>query len=110
MSKVLFLLWILVCSIPALAQTATEGSLFASDTKGVKLGACPLKTTRVKADISGFMARVTVRQEFENKFTKPIEAVYVFPLSQNGAVDRMTMTVGQRTIQGKIMAVWPEKQ
>jgi len=103
MSKVLFLLWILVCSIPAFAQTATEGSLFASDTKGAKLGACPLKTTHVQADISGFMARVTVRQEFENKFTTPIEAVYVFPLSQNGAVDRMTMTVGQRTIHGKIM-------
>src|SRR4029077_12364151 len=31
------------------------------------------------------------------------EAVYVFPMSQNGAVDQMTMTVGTRNIRGKIM-------
>lgn len=68
-----------------------------------ELGACPLKTTSVRADISGFLARVTVRQEFENRFTSPIEAVYVFPLSQKGAVDKMTMTVGTRIIRGQIM-------
>lgn len=103
MSKVAFLLWILVCSVASSGQTATQGSLLASDKKGRELGACPLKTTVVTADISGFLARVTVKQEFENSFTEPIEAVYVFPLSQNGAVDQMTMTVGTRVITGKIM-------
>jgi Ca-activated chloride channel family protein len=57
----------------------------------------------VKSDISGFLARVRVRQEFENTFTEPIEAIYTFPLSQNGAVDDMTMTIGSRTIRAKIM-------
>ncbi|MFZ1701945.1 MAG: VIT domain-containing protein [Pyrinomonadaceae bacterium] len=99
----LFLLWIFVCSVAAFGQNATEGSLFAVGRDGRELGACPLKTTAVKADISGFMARVTVKQEFENKFPTPIEAIYVFPLSQKGAVDRMTMTVGTRVINGKIM-------
>src|SRR6478752_1341781 len=103
MRKILFLLWVLVCVGTAFAQDATQGSLFANNGKGRELGACPLKTTSVNADISGFIARVTVRQEFENKFSSAIEAVYVFPLSQNGAVDRMTMTVGTRTIHGKIM-------
>ncbi|MFN0139157.1 MAG: VIT domain-containing protein [Pyrinomonadaceae bacterium] len=103
MSKVAFLLWILVCSMVGFGQTATQGSLFASDAKGKGLGACPLKNTVVAADISGFLARVTVKQEFENSFTEPIEAVYVFPLSQNGAVDQMTMTVGTRVITSKIM-------
>ncbi len=89
--------------VSGLGQGATEGSLYAVGKQGNNLGACPLKTTAVKADISGFISRVRVRQEFENSFTEPIEAVYVFPLSQNGAVDDMTMTVGERVIHGKIM-------
>lgn len=103
MRKALLLLSILVCAFSASAQQITEGSLFANDAKGKALGPCPLKTTSVRADISGFVARITVRQEFENKFTMPIEAVYAFPLSHNGAVDRMTMTIGDRNITGKIM-------
>lgn len=103
MGKVTFLLWIFVCAAGAFGQTATQGSLFASDAKGRELGACPMKSTSVRTDISGFLARVRVTQEFENSFTEPIEAVYVFPLSQNGAVDDMTMTVGTRVIRGKIM-------
>jgi Ca-activated chloride channel family protein len=67
------------------------------------LGACPLKHTSVKADIAGFIARVTVTQEFENNFSQAIEAVYTFPLSQNSAVDDMTMKIGERTIRGRIM-------
>ena len=74
MRKVIFLLLVLVCSTAAFGQDVTEGSLFANDGKGKELGACPLKTTAVKTDISGFLARVTVRQEFENKFGTAIEA------------------------------------
>lgn len=103
MRKVVFLLWIVVFSAAVFGQEISEGSLFAVGKTGKELGACPLKSTSVKTDISGFLARVRVRQEFENSFTEPIEAVYSFPLSQNGAVDDMTMTVGERVIKGKIM-------
>jgi Ca-activated chloride channel homolog len=64
--------------------------------------ACPLKHTDVKADISGFISRVTVTQEFENPYQQKIEAVYTFPLPANSAVDAMTITVGDRVINGKI--------
>lgn len=103
MRKVVFLLWIVVFSAASFGQEISEGSLFAVGKTGKELGACPLKSTVVKTDISGFLARVRVRQEFENGFTVPIEAVYTFPLSQNGAVDDMTMTVGERVIRGKIL-------
>jgi Ca-activated chloride channel family protein len=103
MQKFTVLLVILLCSICAFAQETTQGTLYAVGKKGNELGACPLKHTSVKADISGFIARVTVTQEFENNFAQPIEAVYTFPLSQNSAVDNMTMLVGTRTIRGKIM-------
>ncbi|MDQ3633726.1 MAG: hypothetical protein M3405_04360, partial [Acidobacteriota bacterium] len=64
----------------------TQGMLSAFTKDGKPLGNSPLKHTRVKTDISGFLARVTVEQEFENNFNQPIEAVYTFPLSQNSAV------------------------
>src|SRR5277367_4436007 len=63
---------------------------------------CPLKHTDVKAEISGFLARVTVTQEFENPYSQKIEAVYTFPLPRNSAVDAMTITIGDRVINGKI--------
>src|SRR5437879_12440068 len=103
MRKVVLLLVIFVCSFAAFGQWTTEGSLFAVDKTGKDLGACPLRSTAVKAEISGFLARVRVKQEFENSYSEPIEAVYTFPLSQNGAVDDMTMTIGDRVIRGKIM-------
>lgn len=116
MSKVvLLLLLLLVCSCAACAQSVgasgvTQGSLTAFSKKGDVRGVCPLKSTSVKTDISGFVARVRVRQEFENSFAEPIEAVYTFPLSQNGAVDDMTMTIGTRIVRGKIMKREEAKQ
>ena len=81
----------------------TSGSLLAVDSSGKPKGACPLKHTDVKAEISGFLSRVNVTQEFENNFDDKIEAAYRFPLPQNAAVDDMTMTVGDRMVRGKIL-------
>ncbi|HEX9928882.1 MAG TPA: TonB family protein [Pyrinomonadaceae bacterium] len=117
MKKTLFVLatlWLWLAFVlfaNAEAQTAaTEGTLRAVAEDGKLLGDCPLKNTNVKAEISGFLARVRVRQEFENNFADKIEAVYVFPLSQNAAVDQMTMRVGDRTIAGRIMKKEEAKQ
>ncbi|HEV2833886.1 MAG TPA: TonB-dependent receptor, partial [Pyrinomonadaceae bacterium] len=79
------------------------GSLQVLDKKGKPQGECPLKHTDVKAEISGFLSRVTVTQEFTNPFPEKIEAVYTFPLPQAAAVDDMTMIIGERKIKGTIM-------
>ncbi len=84
-------------------QSEGSGNLEASDQSGKQLGVCPLKHTDVQADISGYVARVKVEQEFTNPFSEPIEAVYTFPLSYTAAVDEMTMQIGSRTIVGKIL-------
>jgi Ca-activated chloride channel homolog len=84
-------------------NTVTPGGLQVLDPKGQPKADCPLKHTDVEADVSGFLARVTVTQEFENTFKEKIEAVYTFPLPQNAAVDDMTMIVGDRTVRGKIL-------
>jgi Ca-activated chloride channel family protein len=91
------------------AQTANQervpnaGSLQATDASGKPAGECPLKHTTVKAEVSGFLSRVTVTQDFANPFTDKIEAVYSFPLPQSAAVDDLTMLIGDRTVKGKIM-------
>ena len=61
-------------------QSQTSGSLRALDETGKPAGECPLKRTEVKAEVSGFISRVTVTQDFENPFADKIEAVYTFPL------------------------------
>lgn len=88
---------------PQEETATTPGSLQAVDTGGKAVGLCPLKRTDVKAEISGFLSRVRVTQEFENPFKEKIEAVYTFPLPQNAAVDDMTMIVGDRTVRGRIL-------
>jgi Ca-activated chloride channel family protein len=62
----------------------------------------PLQHTDVEAAIAGYIASVTVRQEFHNPFDEKIEAVYVFPLPQNAAVSEFIMTIGERRIRGII--------
>ena len=73
------------------------------DESGKPKAICPLKHTDVRVEISGFLSRVNVTQEFENPFKEKIEAVYTFPLPANAAVDDMTMVVGDRTVRGKIL-------
>jgi Ca-activated chloride channel family protein len=90
-------------SVTSAQDRGTQGSLQIVGPNGEAKAVCPLKHTAVKAQISGFLSRVTVTQEFENPFKEKIEAVYTFPLPQNAAVDDMTMRVGDRTVRGKIL-------
>jgi len=62
--------------------------------------ACPLTRTDIEADISGLFGRVRMRQVFTNPSNRKIEALYVFPLPENAAVDQMVMTVGKRRVVG----------
>jgi Ca-activated chloride channel homolog len=85
------------------ANRESSGSLSVLNKEGQPAATCPLEHTEVKAEISGFLARVNVTQEFHNPFKERIEAVYTFPLPQNAAVDDMTMIVGDRIVKGKIL-------
>ena len=58
--------------------------------------------TEVDIQVSGLVARVSVRQEFRNEGTEWVEGVYVFPLPEKAAVDRMRLHVGERFIEGEI--------
>jgi Ca-activated chloride channel family protein len=62
----------------------------------------PLKHTSVTGNIDGYIASVDVTQQFQNPYSSKIEAVYVFPLPENAAVNEFVMTVGERKIRGII--------
>lgn len=89
-------------ALAAPAPGETPGSLGIIGKDGKIQGTCALKHTDVRAGISGFLARVTVRQAFANTATQNIEAIYTFPLPQDAAVDDMTIQVGDRTVRGLI--------
>lgn len=75
-----------------------QGSLEAA-TDGAR-GPFTLRHTDVRAEVAGFVARVTVRQEYESPFADRVEAIYVFPLPDDAAVDDLTLKVGSRIIRG----------
>jgi Ca-activated chloride channel homolog len=61
-----------------------------------------LKETRVEAEISGVLARIRVEQVFENPYPEQLEAVYVFPLPEDAAVDRYWFEVGEKVVRGVV--------
>jgi len=83
-------------------QIPEAGRLDALDDGGNVIGPCPLKHTDVDVDISGHFSRVTLVQQYHNPYEHKIEAVYTFPLSHRAAVDRMTMTIGNRVVVGEV--------
>jgi Ca-activated chloride channel family protein len=55
-----------------------------------------------QVSVNGLLARVNVTQAFKNSSNLYLEAVYVFPLIDDAAVDSMIMEIGERRIIGKI--------
>lgn len=78
------------------------GRLDALDDEGNVIGPCPLQHTDVDVQVSGFLSRVNLTQTYHNPYESKIEAVYTFPMSHRSAVDRMTMTIGDRVVVGEV--------
>lgn len=62
----------------------------------------PALKTDVRLHVRGIVLRGEVTQTFKNTTPQCAEAVYVFPLPENAAVDTLRMTIGQRVIEGEI--------
>ena len=63
---------------------------------------CPTLDTDVHIQITGMIARATVKQIFHNNSTDWQEGIYIFPLPENAAVDQLRMHIGDRIIEGQI--------
>ena len=77
-----------------------EGSFLVRNENGDRYKIIPTVNTSVSIDIKGMVSSTTVDQTFTNDSSEPIEAIYVFPLPPNSAVNNMTMIIGDRVIQG----------
>jgi len=62
----------------------------------------PLVATDVDLVVSGPTARARVTQVFHNPTDGYVEAVYVYPLPEGGAVDTLKMVIGDRVVVGEI--------
>ncbi len=99
-------IWVIARSetqaVPAGEDTPGCGAMLAKLPKEDKEIPLPLKHTDVKGQISGYIATVDVTQQFHNPYDQKIEAVYVFPLPQNAAINEFIMVIGERRIRGII--------
>jgi Ca-activated chloride channel family protein len=86
----------------ARAEPPAVGLFFRAERDDVVLEA-PTLMSDVRIAVGGLISRVTVRQHFVNPSDAWMEGIYVFPLPERSAVDRLTMTVGGREIIGRIM-------
>jgi Ca-activated chloride channel family protein len=77
------------------------GTLMMHAEDGVRQPAVALATD-VEIFVSGLVARAQVSQRFQNHSDLWVEGVYVFPLPEMAAVDRMVLEVGERRIEGQI--------
>ncbi|HEX7853453.1 MAG TPA: marine proteobacterial sortase target protein [Sphingobium sp.] len=73
-----------------------RGKGVATEMPAMRLG------TDMDVTVSGQIARVRVTQAFRNTSTNWMEASYLYPLPEDGAVDSLKMVVGNRVIIGHI--------
>lgn len=79
-----------------------DGSLLFKTDRPDRYVKAPMVATNVKMDIAGPIIRTTLSQTFQNTSDQWVEGVYVFPLPENAAVDRLRIVVGGRLIEGQI--------
>ncbi|MBC8023723.1 MAG: marine proteobacterial sortase target protein, partial [Burkholderiales bacterium] len=99
-------------SLAILALSASVQAASINDTKAGTLllrsgaagefTAAPQVSTEVAIDVTGMVARTRVTQIFHNPGSEFVEGVYVFPLPEKAAVDRLWMKVGERVLEGRI--------
>ena len=93
-------LWFRSAAAAELPADIGSGTLLFRSEAGFD-AAAPLSTD-VHISVAGIVARVAVAQRFRNGGPEWAEAVYAFPLPDGAAVDRLTMRVGERSIEGEI--------
>ncbi|MFK4872575.1 marine proteobacterial sortase target protein [Novosphingobium sp. ZW T3_23] len=81
---------------PATGTLLLRGQGIARSLPAVRLG------TDMDVTVTGQIARVRVTQAFRNTSDRWMEASYLYPLPQDGAVDSLKMVVGERVIVGRI--------
>jgi len=83
-------------------RRVTEGALLWRAASQPTPTPAPSLATDVDLRVTGLVVRASVRQQFSNPSAEWAEGVYVFPLPEDAAVDRLKMRVGDRVVEGVI--------
>jgi Ca-activated chloride channel family protein len=98
--------WVVLLFVAQAARAADfpavgAGTLLYTSTGGVYASTPPLSTD-IQVSIAGVVSRVSVVQRFANTGGEFGEAIYALPLPDDAAVDRLTMKIGERVVEGEI--------
>jgi len=108
------LLFAIALAVTAIASLVSAREAPEGDLDEPSAGALQLRTSRgtvssavrlgtdMQVTVTGQSARVKVVQAFRNTGREWVEATYLYPLPEDGAVDSLKMVVGQRVIAGEI--------
>ncbi len=96
------LAWLLAAGAGATFNDVESGTLLLSWPDTDEPLVAPTIKTDVDIRVSGPLARARVTQHFHNPGDDWAEAIYLFPLPETAAVDRMRLEVGERIIEGEI--------
>ncbi|ORW93863.1 hypothetical protein AWB92_11990 [Mycobacterium sp. IEC1808] len=93
--------------ITSMADAETDRVAAPDDEAGLgalstERGNLPLERIDVRAEITGLTSRVELTQDFVNSFDVPLEASYVFPVPDRGAVTGMRMTADGRVVDAEL--------
>jgi Ca-activated chloride channel homolog len=93
--------------IAPMSDTEADHSAAPDDETGLgalrtSAGNLPLESIDIRADITGLISRIELTQDFVNTFDVPLEASYVFPLPDRGAVTGMRMTADGREVVAEL--------
>lgn len=110
MPRTLLLVVLFILSAAGAAQSAElmtlndvgRGQLLFRTVDAGRYAPAPLVATEVDITVGGIVARTVVKQHFVNPTRDWLEGRYVFPLPEGAAVNRMTLTVGERVIEARI--------
>ncbi|MBN2163695.1 MAG: VWA domain-containing protein [Pontiellaceae bacterium] len=98
--------WMMLVSLFATmlghADQEIAGVLFSPATTNEALVVLPLKKTEVHIDVTAGIARTEVIQRFTNPADRPLEAVYIFPLPSEAAVDGFELRLKDRVVRSTV--------
>ena len=92
----------LLLAAPAYGAPPGEGTLLLKAAGSEQAFAAPLISTDVTFRVSGPVARARLVQTFSNPQPDWYEGVYIFPLPENAAVDRLRLRVAERVVEAEI--------
>ncbi len=92
-----------IAAVPAAAELPPAAGMFFKSDRTDTLFAAATLASDVTIQVTGDVARVNVVQHFRNPSKVWLEGIYVFPLPERSAVDRLTLRVGDREVRGRIL-------